>query len=103
MTVDELYSALNENALKANKDYKGKYVQLTGYLETIDSSGSYFTLKGNETVFLESVHVSMPKKIREKLTDSLINYKAGDEITITGKVTDVGEIMGYFVDVEHIF
>lgn len=103
VTVDELYSALDDNALKANKDYKGKLVQLTGYLDTIDSSGAYFTLEGDETVFLESVHVSMPKKTREKLTDSLMNYKAGDKITITGKITEVGEIMGYFVDAEHIF
>ena len=39
--VTELFDALNNNALNAQQTYKDQYVEITGYLGTIDSSGKY--------------------------------------------------------------
>lgn len=39
--VTELFDALNNNALNAQQAYKDQYVEITGYLGTIDSSGKY--------------------------------------------------------------
>lgn len=100
VTVDELYEALDSNALKASSTYKNKYVQVAGTLANIDSDGKYFTLEGDNTILFESLHVSIPKSKKDSILNNLMEYSIGDTLTVTGEITVVGEIMGYTMNID---
>lgn len=99
VTVDKLVYDLNENALKAANTYKGKYVELTGRVSIIDSSGSYFSLGliSNEYTF-DTVLCDIEKKHKSTVS----NFIKGQKVTVVGTITNVGEILGYTVDVDSI-
>jgi len=99
VNIGELYDELEDNALKASNTYKGKYIQTTGKLSSIDSSGGYFTLEplGGDYMFQ-----SLQCHIKEKHLEQVMEFNSGQEVTIKGKVTMVGEFLGYSVDVEVI-
>ncbi|MEI6579180.1 MAG: hypothetical protein WCN92_06905 [Eubacteriales bacterium] len=99
VTVDNLVDALNENALKASNTYKGKYVELTGKLSTIDSSGNYFSLGVLHDEFSFDTVLC---NIKKEHLNTVENFKSGQEVTVIGTITDVGEIMGYSLDIESI-
>ena len=48
VTADDLVDALNSNAMKAQNDYLDKYLQITGTLGTIDSSGKYISIDSEQ-------------------------------------------------------
>ncbi|MGX8687414.1 MAG: OB-fold protein, partial [bacterium] len=43
-SVSQMMEDLNANAMKASDTYKGKYLEITGRLGTIDSEGAYISL-----------------------------------------------------------
>lgn len=92
---------LKENALKAEKTYNNKYVQITGRITNFDSAGSYISIESvNAGDFnLDTVLCNIGNK--EQL-DLLLEKSTGDIVTIRGKVTSVGEILGYSVKIEEI-
>lgn len=99
VNIGELYDELENNALKASKTYKGKYIKTTGILSVIDSSGDYFTLDPlSGSGLFRSLHCS----IDEKHVDKLMEFNTGYKITVIGKVDTIGEIAGYMMDVEVI-
>lgn len=99
ITVDELVDALKENALKASNKYKEKKVELTGKVESIDSSGEYFTLGIMSDEFsLDSIMCM----IEEEHLNDVMEFQDGQTVTVLGTISDVGEVMGYTVKVETI-
>lgn len=95
-TVDGIYNELDSNAARAEQ-LEGQYLLLTGILSGIDSDGKYFSLRGySDDIFYSTVHCSITNRAQ---VDAIMKYNRDDEITIKCKVTDVGEIIGYFVDV----
>lgn len=99
ITVDELVDALDDNALKASKTYKGQYVELTGELVSIDSAGDYFSIGILDDEFsLDTVLC----RIKDEHLDKVMEFTDGQEVTILGTITDVGEVLGYTVKVESI-
>ncbi len=98
VTTGQLLSDLEENALAAKRDWDGKRVTLTGKLRNIDSSGSYFTISGDAEFSIISVQVY----IDESLVEAVSAFKKGQTVTVTGEITDVGEIMGYSVTAQSI-
>jgi len=99
ITTDDLIDDLRENALKASNTYKEQYVELTGELSNIDSSGKYFSLsKLSDDFSLDSVLC----RIDENHLDTVMNFSMGLKVTVTGTITDVGEVLGYTMKVETI-
>ncbi len=101
--VTQLFAALDENALRAQNDYKGKYVEITGYLGTVDSSGKYFGLEAspnNYDYMFKSVHCTLKKNSGQ--LEQIMNINKGDKIVVRGKISDVGEVLGYYLDVDSI-
>ena len=96
-TVDEMYEALNDNALKAKKTYDGQYVEVTGVLGTIDSNGSYICLDEMNTAY-SFYSVQCFVKNDEQL-DRVIEMSSGKKYTIRVKITTVGEVLGYSGDI----
>ena len=99
VTVDELYAALKDNALKASNDYKNLYVEVTGKLSNIDASGSYFALKPLNKDFTFD---SLLCNISVKHINSVIDLSIGQEVTVIGTISSVGEIMGFALKVDRI-
>lgn len=99
-TVDELIKDLNKNAASAKDKYDGQHVELTGKLSSVDSDGRYFGIKPSETgIWFENVTCYIKKKDQE---ERLKEMEVGDTITVKGKITDVGEILGYDLHLDSI-
>jgi hypothetical protein len=99
VTVDDLITALDENALKAAEKYNGMYVELTGELNTIDASGDYFSLyPSNDDWAFTGVQCD----IEDEHLDKVMEFTTGQQVTVIGTITDVGEVLGYWLDVESI-
>lgn len=92
VTAAQLSDDIKENALNAAKKYKGKVVSVTGNVSNIDSSGDYFNLSGGEFDFT-NVMIMIDKKHQDQVSQ----FAKDQEVTVIGKVDDVGEVLGYTI------
>ena len=99
VTVKQLMDALNENALKAEQTYDGQHVELTGVLSVIDSDGKYIGIAPPDSWGLENVLCYIQN---EEQLSAVLEMKTGDFVTVRGKITDVGEVLGYVMDIAEI-
>ena len=103
--VTELFDALKANPLKLQNDLKGSYVEIHGYLSNIDSDGSYISVgveEGNYDYLFQTVHCNIKTSNKKDILDKVVNMNINQKITVKGKVTDVGEVLGIFVDIDSI-
>lgn len=99
VSAKELIAVLEENALKAKNTYKGKRVTVSGVVGNIDASGKYFSLDPEPDAFIiTGVQVDISKEFQ----DQVANFSKNQEITVTGKIDDVGEFIGYRLKAETI-
>ncbi len=100
VSVETLFDELDNNAINASDTYKDQYLSITGVLGTIDSDGSYFALESsNDNYIFQSVSCYI--KNDEQL-EKVKTLSKGDTITVKGKITDVGEVLGYSLDIDSI-
>ena len=100
LTVDDLEQALEDNAAAAKDTYNNKYVEFTGKLSVIDSDLKYISVESSTKEFdLIGIHCTIKTNEQKEIVKSLTK---DEEITIKGKVTDVGEVLGYYVDIVEI-
>lgn len=99
-TVSQMMNDLDTNALKAETTYKNQYVEITGKLNNIDSSGKYITLypDDNEWAFIGVQCYIKSDEQKEKIME----MSTGDIVTLKGKVISVGEVLGYSLDIDEI-
>lgn len=95
--TDTLVDALKENALNASNTYKDKYVEVTGRLSNIDSSGKYISLSPINDDFS---FTSIMCYITPEQQSIVAGLKKDNLVTVVGTITDVGEVMGYSLKVE---
>lgn len=95
-TVTELSEDLDSNALKAADKYKEQYVELTGRLSVIDSNGKYISIVDSTDEWAITGVQCYIKNDEQKQV--VMDMSIGDEIVVKGKITDVGEVLGYFLD-----
>lgn len=93
--VADMLSDLNQNEMRAQKKYSGQWMEITGVLGAMDSEGEYFSLDAPYTFGLLSVHCKIPETKRDLITNKLVEMEKGDKIVVKGRITDMGEIMGY--------
>ena len=98
--VSELTSDLDSNAMKATDKYKNQYVELTGRLNVIDSSGKYISITPTDDEFA-SIGVQCYIK-NDDQKNAVMDMSIGDTVIVKGKITDVGEVMGYSLDIDEI-
>jgi len=98
VTAAKLLSDLEANALAAKTEWNGKKVTITGKLNNIDASGDYFSLRGDNEYSFTNVQVY----IDDSLIAAVSAFKKGQSVTVTGEISDVGEIMGYSVKAKSI-
>ena len=100
VSAKELITAVKENAMKAKQTYEGKNMTIKGTLDNIDAQGAYICVADgpNDYSFVNIQCYLQNEEQRNKIMDMSI----GDELTITGKCTNVGEIIGYVIDIGDI-
>lgn len=98
VTAQDLVDAMNKNAMKASETYKEKYLKIKGRLGTVDSDGKYISIDSDEIDF---VNIQCYIQSDEQ-KDVIMEKSTGDKITVKGYCTDVGEIMGYSVDIDSV-
>jgi len=99
VTADKLVEDLKANALNASETYKGKYVEVTGQLSSIDSSGKYFSLNPMDGSFTMT---NVMCNITQEQKATVSKFTSKQKVTVVGTMTDVGEVMGYTLKVESI-
>ena len=98
--VTEMMADLNSNAMKAQNKYKGQYIEITGKLNVIDSDGKYLSLvDANDQWAILGVQCNIKT---DEQRNKVMDMNIGDTITLRGKCTDCGEILGYYLDIESI-
>lgn len=99
-SVTELMDDLDDNALKASEKYKDQYVELTGRLNVIDSSGKYISIVPTND---EWAIIGVTCYIMNDEQKAIVMEKSIDDtVVVKGKITDVGEVGGYDLDIDEI-
>ena len=103
VTVEEMFEALDNNAAAASDKYKGKYVSVTGRLSNIDSDGNYINL----TVLDENDYEHMFSNAQcfiknDEQLQVVKGMSTGQTVVVNGKVKDVGEVLGYSIDIDSL-
>ena len=100
VSKDDLDEALENNAALARETYINKYVEVTGKLGTIDSELKYLSLKSPTKEWdLKSILCTIKNKEQKEIVKTLTRDQ---EITVKGKITDVGEVLGYYLNITEI-
>lgn len=98
-TVNDMMAALNANALNASDTYKDQYLEVTGTLGIIDSSGKYITLMPDDDFAIVGVQCYITD---DSQLDIVKTLSTDSTVTVRGKCTDVGEVIGYSLDIDEI-
>ena len=101
-TVDlrTMITDLEENALRAEKNYQNKNIEVTGVIANFDSDGSYISIEPSGELFTFTSVMCYIKN--DDQLNFLLEKSEGDTVTIKGKVTSVGEILGYSIKIEEV-
>lgn len=100
VSISSMYNELDANALRAEQTYQNAMIKITGYIRVIDSDGAYISVtQTNGSLDFQSVHCSLRTDEQRK---TIISKNIGDEVTVWGKISSVGEILGYSLRVDFI-
>lgn len=98
--VSKLVDVLESNALKAKETYSDMDVKITGRLSNVDASGKYISLAPLDEEFcLTNIQCFIND---DDVKSRVMDMNVGDTITLKGKITDVGELLGYSLDIATI-
>lgn len=100
VSVTEMMDMLDNNALKAESTYQDAYVEITGRLNVIDSDGKYISLVPIDNEYA-IIGVQCQIKNDEQKT-RVMDMSIGDTVVLRGKITSIGEVMGYSLDIQSI-
>lgn len=98
-SVNDMITELNDNALSASDKYKGQYLEITGKLSNIDSSGKYINLTPDDQFAIIGAQCYIKN---DEQKSKVASMKTGDTVTLKGKCKDVGEVLGYSLDIDEI-
>ena len=99
VSVNDMMSDLDNNAMGASGKYKGQHLEITGKLTNIDASGEYINLMADGDFEIIGVQCYIKNDDQKA---KVLSLTKGDTVTLKGKCTDVGEVLGYSLDIEEI-
>ena len=98
-SVNEMMADLDNNAASASDKYKGQYLEITGRLSNIDSDGKYISLLPDDEFAIIGVQCYLKT---DEQKQAIRQLSKDQTVTVRGKGTDVGEVLGYWLDVDSI-
>lgn len=91
---------VSDNAASASEQYKGKYIEVTGKLSVIDIDSKYISLFPENNEFaIVGVQCFTKNNDQKEIVKTL---SKDSSVTVKGKCTNVGEVMGYTLDIDEI-
>lgn len=99
VTATELSDALSNNAMKAQNDYEEKYLEITGKLGNIDSNGKYIGINSDKDFDLTNIQCYIKSDEQKQV---IMEMSRGDAITVKGYCKDIGELLGYQIDIDEV-
>lgn len=99
--LQQMLDDLDTNALKAEKTYQDKYIQIACKIANFDSDGKYISVEpvnASEWNFI----TAMCYIKNDAQLDFLLEKSVGDTVTIEGKVISIGEVLGYSINIDQI-
>lgn len=100
--LQNMFDALETNAMKAEKEYQNKYIEFECKIKNFDSDGSYIGVEPtNASEWNLKIAMCYIKNDSQK--DFLIEKNVGDSIAIKGKVKSIGEVLGYSIDINEVY
>ena len=96
-----MLTELEQNAMRAKKTYNGKDVIIYGArVYNIDSDGDYINVCGEDNdMAITGIIVEVCGEEQRNWVEAL---SVGQVISIQGRITDVGEVLGYSLKLEKI-
>lgn len=95
--LQTMLDELDQNALKAEKTYQNKYVEVVGSITNFDSDGSYISIEPVNADEWNFDTVMCKIKNDEQL-NYLLDKVVGDQVTVKGQITSIGEVLGYTIN-----
>lgn len=101
VNLQDMLDELKTNALRAEETYQDMYVEITGKIDVFDSDGKYVSILPCDAPdwSFENVQCYLTDPAHKTF---LLGKNVGDVVTIKGKVSSIGEIIGYHVDIAEI-
>ena len=90
---------LKRTAMNASDKYKAQYLEITGNMSVIDSNGKYISITPDDPFAILGVQCYIKS---DEQKDAIKTKSIGDNITVKGKCTDVGEVLGYSLDIDSV-
>ena len=97
--ANTLMAELERNAAAANKKYKGQLVCVTGRIGVIDSDGNYLLLQDDNGFSIIGITCQLDKGDKSQ-ENFLMSVQIGQHVRAYGEITDVGEVIGYTMEVD---
>ena len=97
--VTDMMNDLKSNAMNASDKYKGQYLEITGKLSVIDSNGKYISIMPDDPFAILGVQCYIKS---DEQKDAIKAKSIGDTIIVKGKCKDVGEVLGYSLDIDSV-
>ena len=100
--LQAMLDALDGNALKAEKTYQDKNVEVTGKIANFDSDGSYITIEpvNADTWNFDTVMCYIKNDAQ---LNFLLEKQKGDTVTVKGKIISIGEVLGYSINIAEVY
>lgn len=99
-SVHDMVDILEKNAMKAEATFDGQYVEISGRINVIDSDGKYISVvSAKDKYAFTGVTCYI---MNDEQTNAVMEMSVNDKIVIRGKITGVGEVLGYYLDITEI-
>lgn len=100
--LQAMFDELDGNAMKAESAYQDKYIEFQCKIANFDSDGRYIGVEPvNASEWNFSTAMCYIKDDAQK--SFLIEKNVGDTITIKGQVKEIGEVLGYSIDIKEVY
>ena len=100
VTVATLVNELENNAYNANEYYTDRYVEITGRIGYIDSEGEDFKLYPSDNQW--EIYGVLCDVTDDSQKVYIANMTKDQVITVKGRITEVGDYLGYALDIHDI-
>lgn len=99
--IQDMLDELDINALRAEETYQDKYIEITGKIQSFDSDGKYISIVPCDASvgIFDSIKCNLADPTHKAF---LLEKTVGDVVTIKGKVSSIGEVLGYSVKIAEI-
>ena len=96
-----LLNEIRSNAARAKNNFNGRYLKIQGIVLTIESDGDDLVISDGAYNVMPAIHCQ-PDRKNKAVREMMFNLNKGQYVTVYGKVSNIGETIGCYFDLEKI-